>query len=53
VLDAGALARIGIAGPVLEVVTLTPAKITVEMSLAEWYRALGNGTLVCVEADDA
>ena len=51
-LAAGARARIGIAGPVLEVVTLTPAKITVQMSLAEWHRSLGDGTLVCVEAGD-
>ena len=52
VLDAGALARIGIAGPVLEVVAVTPATITVQMSLAEWYRALGDGTLVCVNEGD-
>jgi hypothetical protein len=51
-LDAGARARVGVAGPVLEVVTLTPAKITVQMSLAEWYRSLGDGTLVCVKASD-
>ncbi len=48
-LAAGARARIGIAGPVLEVVTLTSAKITVQMSLADWYKSLGDGTLVCVE----
>jgi hypothetical protein len=53
VLDAGARARLGIAGPVMEVVAVTPAKITVQMSLAEWYRSLGAGTLVCVKADDA
>ena len=52
VLDAGARARVGIAGPVLEVVAVTPAKITVQMSLAEWYRSLGDGTLVCLKADD-
>lgn len=52
VLDAGARARLGVAGPVLEVVEVTPAKITVQMSLGE-YRALGDGTLVCVTADAA
>ena len=51
-LDAGARARLGLAGPVLEVVAVTPAKITVQMSLAEWYRSLGEGTLVCVKASD-
>jgi hypothetical protein len=50
VLDAGARARLGTAGPVLEVVAVTPARITVQMSLAEWYRSLGDGTLVCVKA---
>lgn len=52
VLDAGARARIGVAGPVLEVVAVTPAKITVQMSLADWHRSLGDGTLVCVKAGD-
>ena len=53
VLDAGARARLGIDGPTLEVVAVTPAKITVQMSLAEWYKSLGDGTLVCVKASDA
>ena len=53
VLDAGARARLGLAGPVLEVVAVTPAKITVQMSLADWHRSLGDGTLVCVEPDDS
>jgi hypothetical protein len=50
--DAGARARIGLAGPVLEVVAVTPAKITVQMSLADWHRSLGDGTLVCAKAGD-
>jgi hypothetical protein len=53
VLDAGARARLGIAGPVLEVMAVTPARITIQMSLADWHRALGDGTLVCVKASDA
>jgi hypothetical protein len=52
VLDAGARARLGVAGPVLEVVAVTPARITVQMSLADWHRSLGDGTLVCVKAGD-
>lgn len=50
VLDAGARARIGNAGPVLVVVAVTPARITVQMSLADWHRSLGDGTLDCVPA---
>ena len=53
VLDAGARARLGTAGPILEIVAVIPAKITVQMTLAEWYRSLGDGTLVCVKTSDA
>lgn len=53
VLDAGARARLGVAGPILELVAVTPAKITVQLTLAEWYRSLGDGALVCVKAGDA
>ena len=52
-LDTGARARIGIAGPVMEVVAVIPARITIQMSLADWHRALGDGPLVCVKASDA
>ena len=42
-LDAGARARLGIAGPLLEVVAVTPAKITVQMSLADWHNRSETG----------